>query len=49
MAACRDEWVTNPALDLAKCSARQGQLDPAAGLSLLHQAFFLGEDRKSVV
>ena len=45
MAACRDEWVTNPALDLAEHFARQGQLDPAAGLSLLHQAFFLGDAR----
>ena len=45
MAACRDEWVTNPALGLAEHFARQGQLDPAAGLSLLHQAFFLGDAR----
>lgn len=45
MATCREEWMTNPALGLVEHFAGQGQLDASAGLSFLHQAFFLDDVR----
>lgn len=45
MKRCQSEWMTSKTLRLEDVFSRQGVLEEGAGLSLVHQAFFVGETR----